>query len=367
MKEYLKTYEIRLTVIGPVFIGNGKELGKKEYISLDRTHIGVLDIEKFYHFVQTKHLTRDFEAFMLENSGGDLRHWAMDHRISTSEIEKYMKYILENGDTALERGTRLQIMECTKDAYGCPYIPGSSLKGMLRTILLGSNILENAGKYQNERLKLEQGADIGKGRTKYLRQETEMIEGRYYRTLRRNEDRPMDVVNDMMAGIIIGDSIPLSMEDVILCQRIEKHVDGMEKRLNVLRECIRPGTEIEFVMTVDSSLSNLTVDQIRHAVECFAENYFVKFKSAFPNVDRPSSHDVYLGGGCGFASKTILNAFYGGRKNIDMTRKVFEKTGVPYNHKHRKDLEYGVSPHILKCTRYQGRLLEMGLCRFEIS
>lgn len=34
-------------------------------------------------------------------------------------------------------------MTCITDPYGNPYIPGSSLKGMLRTLLLGRDILQN--------------------------------------------------------------------------------------------------------------------------------------------------------------------------------------------------------------------------------
>ena len=32
-------------------------------------------------------------------------------------------------------------------------------------------------------------------------------------------------------------------------------------------------------------------------------------------------------------------------------------------HKHNKDNHLGVSPHMLKCTEYQGRRVQMGMCR----
>lgn len=367
MSEYLRTYQIRLKTVGPVFVGNGKQLGKKEYIFLDRKHVGILDIEKFYLYVQKNRLEHDFETFMLKNSREDLIQWVVEHRIPMDMIKDNMKYILDSGDTALERGTPLQIMECVKDAYGCPYIPGSSLKGMLRTLLLSCDILENDSAYRKEKRDFEQALGIKKPRTKYLAREADNIEGHFYRTLRRKEERPFDVVNDTMAGVIISDSKPLSVQNLILCQKIEKHVDGQEKRLNLLRECVCPETEICFDITIDSTLSDLTIEHIRHAVRVFADNYYEKFKSAFPNVDRPLDQEVYLGGGCGFVSKTVVNAFFNGRENIEVTKKIFEQTGVPAMHKHARDLQYGVSPHILKCTRYRGKLLEMGLCRFEIG
>jgi hypothetical protein len=66
-------------------------------------------------------------------------------------------------------------------------------------------------------------------------------------------------------------------------------------------------------------------------------------------------------------SKTVVNALYNDDKDkrIRLSQNIFEKTKVPRNHKHYKDKEYGVSPHILKCTRYKGQTLQMGLCKLE--
>lgn len=33
--------------------------------------------------------------------------------------------------------------------------------------------------------------------------------------------------------------------------------------------------------------------------------------------------------------------------------------------KHGKDLEYGISPHTIKCTYYHDQLLQMGLCQLD--
>ena len=50
----------------------------------------------------------------------------------------------------------------------------------------------------------------------------------------------------------------------------------------------------------------------------------------------------------------------------EMAKDIFEKTKVPREHKHEKDLLYGVSPHILKCTRYQGKEYMMGQCEMTL-
>lgn len=46
-------------------------------------------------------------------------------------------------------------MTCVTDPYGNPYIPGSSLKGMLRTILLSKDIDQDQIKYKRIRVRSE--------------------------------------------------------------------------------------------------------------------------------------------------------------------------------------------------------------------
>ena len=63
MERKLKNYQLHLTVKGPVFIGDGNEIQKKEYVFLNKNTIGVVDGAKFYSLAQKLHLQRDFEKF----------------------------------------------------------------------------------------------------------------------------------------------------------------------------------------------------------------------------------------------------------------------------------------------------------------
>ena len=47
MKPYLKSYQVTLQALGPVFIGSGREIGKKEYIFLTQQEAAVPDMENF--------------------------------------------------------------------------------------------------------------------------------------------------------------------------------------------------------------------------------------------------------------------------------------------------------------------------------
>lgn len=366
MNNCLKHYHCVLHTAGPVFVGSGRELSKKEYMFLPDGKIGVMSIEKLYFLIRKKHLEMAFEDFMTHQSRTDLKHWLMEHKISLEESKRCMKYVIDSGDTVLQRGTKTAIMEMVRDAYGMPYIPGSSIKGMFRTILLSSSILGKPGEFaRNKQELLMAGKQDRVNKNRYLLPEVKKVEQRQFCTLEREGTKTEDAVNDIMSGFIVSDSEPLRNEDLVLCQKVEKHMDGNEKRLNLLRECICPQKEIHFELTIDEQICRLTWEQLEQAASDFAESYNDCFLSSFSGGDRLRNGQVYLGGGAGFVSKTIVYPLFGKKEGVLFARDVFDKTKVPREHKHYKDVQWNVSPHILKCTRYQGTLYQMGLCNLK--
>lgn len=369
MNNYLKKYHIELKTVSPVFIGSGKEISKKEYVIDKRNNqIDVIDISKTYEFMRRRGLTTDFESFILNDGRKELYKWLTEHRILLSEIQGCIKYCLKQGDTALERGTKISVMEFVKDAYGKPYIPGSSIKGMLRTILLSNDIITNGLKYDRLRKKLK---DSLEQRSMYKKRmcanEQKDIESAYFNTLQRSK-KVNDVVNDFMAGFRVSDSEPLEIKDLIVCQRLEYHADGKEKNLNVLRECIKPGTSINFTITLDERICKISKQQIISAIETFSEMYDNVFRTKFRGISGADGPVVYLGGGVGFVSKTDIYPLYN-NQGIEVSMNIFKKlTSTPKNpdpHKHYRDKGLNVSPHVLKMTKYKGRLYHMGECKLQ--
>ena len=364
MADYLKEYKVTLHTIGPVFIGSGKELSKKEYV-ISGGKIGVIDLPKLFGFLQRKGLQSKFEAFFLNENRMDLYGWLRENSLRPADISGCMKYEIDAGDTAIIRGTRIQVMEFVKDAYGLPYVPGSSIKGMLRTILLSDAILRDTDLQSFGGSAISSALQQGcRNRNIFLNREQKQIEVKVFNNLNRH-DKTSDAVNDCMSGMRISDSFPLELSDLVLCQKIEYHKDGTEKTLNMLRECIRPGIDISFNITVDEKLFNITPDRIMEAVKNFNSNYDETFRLHFKNGGRSTADSVYLGGGAGFVSKTDIYPVYGRQKGVEITADIFRQTKVPGNHKHNLDKSLGVSPHILKMTRYKGKLYHMGECSWH--
>lgn len=61
MKNPCKEYHVVLEVLGPVHVGNGRELDKKSYIFTDKKHIAVIDLEKLYAYLSGKSWHRNMK------------------------------------------------------------------------------------------------------------------------------------------------------------------------------------------------------------------------------------------------------------------------------------------------------------------
>ena len=104
MRQILRTYNLELKVQGPVFVGSGEEIQKKEYVFLNGRHaLGVVDIQKLYQLAKKKGLASDMERFMVRDTRTTLRQWSDSHRIKPDELKTCMKYIVDAGDMQQEK------------------------------------------------------------------------------------------------------------------------------------------------------------------------------------------------------------------------------------------------------------------------
>lgn len=391
MREVLKVYDVTLTVEGPVHIGNGCEIGKKEYVYLPREKkVVVLDPSKLYQLLSKKGMVPAYVKFQLGSSRDDIGKWLVNNRVSAKEYLTCAKYQLDCGDSVVDSHSKLEIREFIKDAYGLPYVPGSSIKGMLRTILQAYDINENPKKYgsvkgkiwqqtienqdqknrdqrnPNQRNPDQSGKNRKPNRNQFLKGEVSQLEELYYRTLKRPETQERDAVNDILSGMIVGDSAPLSVEDLILCQRTELHEDGEEKKINVLREALRPGTVISFPLTIDTGVCAVTKEYLEKAIAYFAQMHYQCFLQKFRRDFLPLDHTVWLGGGSGFVTKTEVYPLFGSADGVEVTVGIFKGIGVDERHKHSLDRRKKVSPHVCKIAYYRGKRYLMGACRVEV-
>lgn len=363
MNDFLKKYRIRLKTIGPVFIGSGHNLRKREWLLNHRkTEALVLDYPKLFDYLSKRNLIESFEYFLLAEHY-PMYKWMSDNGITEKEYAIFENYRLNTENVEFSRDAR-DMLTFIKDAYGKPYVPGSSLKGAIRNTILAKNISDD----NLDASRVKSGIETFKGNKRnFLRTEKDEIERKYFYTNLRNKEKPRDIVNDCMSGIRISDSKPLSLDTLTLCQKIDINSRDYENDLPILRECIRPNTEIQFDMTVDETEVSLSIDYIKEAISDYLAIYNMLFLDNFTKEEQYNDNVIYLGGGTGFASKTVLNQILGrtnDSERVKLIGMVLDKTIGKTTH--CKDYINGVSPRVVKLTEYDHELIQMGPCEIEI-
>lgn len=375
MNNFLKHYRLKIHTLSPVAVGSGEKIGKKEYIYLPaKKRALVPDIEKMYADLCRKGLGESYLRYMLDKNARDLGKWLKEQGFSENDYKKWSRYELDARDAMFEAqgksGSPREILAFIKDAYGMPYVPGSTLKGMIRTALLAWECGTNERRYGQIRQEIYNtvrttGAGMVR-RDKFLGAETQKLETIAFHTLKREGTADRDAVNCNLSGLIVSDSEPLNKDSMMLAQKVDYTMKREEKVLPIFREALIPGTDIYFDISLDSSECPYSIEDIFKALNYFQEICQKHFYSKFRRGEQ-RENCVWLGSWCGFLSKTVIYSLFE-EDGLMITDKIFRNTlAKNYQiHKHNQDTRLGVSPHICKCTRYHGKLYDMGLGQIEV-
>lgn len=372
----VRHYKLVLTTVGPIHIGSGETYEKKDYLSLDAATVGVLDVSAFVSQLGTDELA-DYCRFLETDSSVSLSDYLGRHKKLWPLARKCIAYRIKTPLAKAPRGTiqRLRVSLCVKDQQFRPFVPGSSVKGMLRTALLSYLI-------QHDRDTYAALYDSHTARDKRTRRTAcQRIEQYAFRRL-GPDGSVGGMTDDLMRYISVADSDPLTTDDLVFAKKYDKFArtdSGRHKRaisrdpsfregneLNVYRECIRPGTRIELALDIDERiderLNGLVLDSA--GMSDVLDSSFALYKRCFLdafdlgpddtsgggvavddgrcqyvnqmglrcrnrsvdgtgycNMHRDSvapatqSSTCYLGGGVDFDSKTVVNALLDGKPN----------------------------------------------------
>ena len=144
MKTEYKTFQFSLLAMAPIHIGNGEKYTSREFI-YENGYFYFPDMGKFYNRMVEKGYDQKFERFLQETKpnarNNRLISFLEDNRISDRNFGGYriIETELETNNNYLRGGALNQVSKFIRDPFGNPYIPGSSLKGAIRTILMNTN------------------------------------------------------------------------------------------------------------------------------------------------------------------------------------------------------------------------------------
>ena len=358
--EHLCEYELTLTTLSPLFIGSGETIGKFEYVfDYKKETVTFINQNRFFAYLLEHNLVDKYEKFALGNNK-DLRQFLkVVCRLTDQQIDSFASAKMDAADALDEKHSLKNIQAFICRADGTIYVPGSALKGCLRTVLLTDMMLRDT--------KLNRTAFPKNSRGN--RSDCESLEQRYLHTLKLAK-KTENAINDILRGVLISDSEPIDERNMILCSKVDLHVNDDINRINVVRQCIAPETKIRFRLTLDRSVVKdvITVETIQKAIENFdrfyRETYTVKFHDSLYDEEMPF---ILLGGGNGYFGKNLVYPFY----KDDRKRAVEEVSALLKKkfakHKHERDTVIGISPRVEKITEYGQEEYGFGICKVEIK
>ncbi len=360
---HLQEYTLTLTTKAPVFVGSGVVYGKMDYIfDAARKTVSFIDQTQFFQLLIDRDLIDKYESFILNKR-------STENECPTDTIQYFLKNIckldaktinslivnrVSAADALDETHSLTEIQAFIRRADGRAYIPGSSLKGCLRTVLLTNMLLRDSNKVYPINIK---------------QLNIKQLESKYLHALQIT-DKQSDMVNSIMRGISISDSEPIDEKNMILASKIDSLPDGFENRINVVRQCVAPETKITFRLTLDQNILSDTniLTELREAIRAFDTFYIQEYNSYFAIKKEFESlfrNDfIVLGGGSGFFAKNLIYPLYA-PKHAEAVKAVSQS--MQQKHKHEKDIEYGISPHMFKITKFDRFAYPIGLCQVIIQ
>ena len=382
-----RSYE--LTCISPIHTGSGEKLKPFEYLYNSETHeAAFLNPTKWIAFLDQRGLMDRFSNYVVKGASGidNLRTWLLAQGITEDELESLIirRAHADPLDTDGEKATLNEIICQTTLADGRPYIPGSSIKGALRTGILHGLIRLRPQLFHG---RLQEFHTLLKNKKKrdidFL---IGQIETQLLHTLKKEQKTPpWNATVSAMRGLRVSDAAcPADETDSVILRKLD-FTTGMEdgaceNRLSLFRESIPAGRRLRFTITVDPAMLRTlgirsideivgmvhayTADGLRLQEKVFGRQYPALFAAA-------KNADALLGGGTGFLSKTLVYALADSDKEardfiVDYLDQTFTewdpitRQRVPA-HQHRA-FDHAISPRTLKLARMDSEDWIMGLC-----
>ena len=388
MNNCFEYYTLKLKTLSPTFVGSGKEVGKKEFCySPKKDIIRFIDMNQFMEYminqddIDSNNRIDKFDSFMLSENEKEvpLNTFMNNIGVKVSDRSAMTIYKVKNNGCFDNEHTLSAISCFMRNKENKAYIPGSSVKGMLRTLLLQHLIRQN--RYKPHSLETDRNGNP-KRPDKIIYEQAENAEKELINILplknKNGAPNLNDAVNSIMKGLIISDSEFIDDSNFIVCKKFDVPKNGIDiNKINTARECLKRGAEVEFKIKIDKryfkpknisgSFEQLFNEMVAAFDSEYKDYYLDRFTIPNGNKDDFGKPFVILGGGSGFFGKNItytLNGFQGGlRKTSD----ALSRNKIGGKNVNPNDYAVGISPHILKETKIGSTYYHMGLCSVSIE
>lgn len=224
-----------LRIVSPTTVADSRVLSPQEYIYDNHSRmLYVLNDTQWFCYLQKKGLLRDFENKCVKPrlNAIPLYEWLEEklHRRGfdvESELGTAVKYkIPAESKPTKEKGNRLnQVVLCMRLCDVRVYIPGSTIKGVIRTAILFKLLEEHDVLRQKWYREIRECIRFYQRNKKQLEEELKSklfnIEKQLVGTLNFGDHKANDVLRDAMRGIRCSDAMPQGTISTRVVQKID--------------------------------------------------------------------------------------------------------------------------------------------------
>ncbi|WP_302442441.1 type III-A CRISPR-associated RAMP protein Csm5 [Colibacter massiliensis] len=361
---HIQAQELEIKVITPTHVGNGALLNKHDYLYSPQKHrVYFLHEGKWFTWLEGSHLLEEYITFLQSSRAKttSTTKWLAWQNLGVEKSLDYFTQVSYSHMNANENlNNDLRIMERTV-SWG-PYIPGSTLKGMLRTALLHCAIKRDTQCAKNLRHKLTDSV-LKEKRFKFPESEW----------FKENEPD----VNGLMRAIRWSDAVGTDLETAS-CQKYEFPLNQRKERktLPIYYECLVPNSRLRTTLSLDMSELERVREQSKQLLPITGVDDLLsylleyhkdinslleeEFSCSWREIFRfQHETNAYIGANIGFLQKTNLLAMAGtSREWLYKTAKnilphKMGKTVIKRN-------SDKINPANLKGTMYAGKPCMMG-------
>lgn len=226
MNDLKTIYDLEIEVLSPVHIGSGRVLWRGYDYTVAGNRTWRINEDALFAEVYERS-QRDRAAMnrlLLGRPAEELLE-ADDYQ----KHPEFFRYAMPGAPRAQGQGAELR--ECLKDVYDRPYLPGSSLKGALRTVLAWAI-------FRGEKLKFDP-RNLGRNRS-WAGQPVE------------REIFGSDPNHDLLRALQVADSEPIPPTQLTLAN--VQVVAGNSAQAPVEVEALKPGTHLRTALALDEYL-----------------------------------------------------------------------------------------------------------------
>jgi CRISPR-associated protein Csm5 len=371
IKDYLETKKFVMKCMSPVHIGNGDVPLKSFQYMYDEQHNKVyfLDEHKWSIFLFKRQLTDAFAKAIMEPRGINALEWIMSRPGITRQdiLEVTNGYANTPINIKKNKYTLNDIVRTSCQSDGQPYIPGSSIKGALRTGIIFKWLKLNPDEAQTYWKEIDVRRNLP---SKALKQELNNIVVKIEKKALGEEPivETGKKGRKIASGLKVSDGICKNRVTTIVVPKLDGHTnEPRPKSISVFREALPTGTEVEFYITMERDLLKQggieTIDELLMAQLEFLKLGWDYQKTAFRYYEKElleaENADLVLGGGTGFLTKSLLLALAPNKAAAKYT------IASILNSIFGKHIDKEISPRTLKLTKERQQMQLMGLCQLQ--